>query len=189
MRDKRSPEEIKKERDAKIAKTTNDLKLQIVTLNKKKDAAFAKVCEARQKGLKDQEVQARGLLKQAMAASKRAEGMLMTLELATQSRDLAELNMHFLESIGDLSEDILEAGKKTSASNTKKVESKYLKAMWAAGKQKENIDQMLSIGDYASAASMGTDSYSEFDDEIDGMLDQASMAPVSQSNPNNKIKF
>ena len=32
---------------------------------------------------------------------------------------------------------------------------------------------MLSVGDYASAASIGSDSYSEFDDEIDSMLDNA----------------
>jgi hypothetical protein len=105
-----------------------------------------------------------------MAASKRAEGMLMTLELAKESRDLAELNMNFLSSIGDLSDDILEAGKKTSASKTKKIGNKYAKAIFATGKQKEQIDNMLAIGDYASAASIGTDSYEEYDAEIDDML-------------------
>ena len=173
MREKKSPEELKREREKKIAETIGALKLQIVQLNKKKDIAFAKVYDARQKGLKEQEEQARGLLKQTMAASKRAEGMLMTLELAKESRDLAELNMNFLTSIGDLSEDILAAGKKTSAAKTKKIGNKYAKAVFEAGKQKERIDDMLSVGDYASAASMGSDSYSEFDDEIDSMLDNA----------------
>ena len=145
MREKKSPEELKREREKKINDTIGSLRLQIVQLNKKKDVAFQKVYDARQKGLKEQEEQARGLLKQTMAASKRAEGMLMTLELAKESRDLAELNMNFLQSIGDLSDDILEAGKKTSASQTKKIGNKYAKALFAAGKQKERIDDMLSV--------------------------------------------
>lgn len=188
MKDKRTPEEIKKERDEKISRAVNDMRLQIVALNKKKDIALAKVVEARQKGLKREEEQAKGLLKQTMAASKRAEGMLMTLEIATQTRDLADLSARFFESIGALSEDIIDAGKKTDKKATKKMENAYLKAMYTAGQQKENIDQMLSVGDYASAASMGVDSYSEFDDEIESMIDEASFS-TDTSIGKNKIKF
>ena len=188
MREKKSPEELKREREKKITETIGALKLQIVQLNKKKDVAFQKVYDARQKGLKEQEAQARGLLKQTMAASKRAEGMLMTLELAKESRDLAELNMNFLNSIGDLSEDIIAAGKKTSAAKTKKIGNKYAKAVFEAGKQKDRIDDMLSIGDYASAASMGEDSYSEYDDEIDSMLDNAA-ANINFNTTSNREKM
>lgn len=172
-KNKKTPEELKREREERIAQVTKDLKLQVVTLTKKKDAAFQKVLEARQKGLDTQEKQARGLLKQTMAACKRAEGMLMTIELAVQSRDLAELNQHFLEGIGNLSDDIVKAGK--ASANVKSVENKYLKAMYQTERQKENIDRMLSVGEYASAASMGESEYSEFDGEIDSMLDEAAL--------------
>lgn len=171
---KKTEEELKKEREERIAEVQKKLKLQIVSLNKKKDSAFAKVVEARSKGLTAQEKQARGLLKQSMASCKRAEGMLMTLELAVESRDLAELNMNFLKSIGDLSDDIISAGK--NSDNVKNVENKYLKANYRMQKQKENIDEMLSVGEYASVASMGEDEYSEFDDQIDEMINDATFA-------------
>ena len=83
--------------------------------------AFAKVVEARNKGLSSQEKQARGLLKQTMAAGKRAEGMLMTLELAMESRDLAELNVRCLDAIGSLSQDIIGSSQQTSPSKAKKI--------------------------------------------------------------------
>lgn len=35
---------------------------------------------------------------------------------------------------------------------------------------------MLSVGEYASVASMGEDEYSEFDDEIDEMVNDAAFA-------------
>ncbi|MDE6666912.1 MAG: hypothetical protein K2K38_01025 [Clostridia bacterium] len=172
-KNKKTKEEIETERRARIEKVTKDLKLQVVTLTKKRDAAFAMVLEARQKGLEAQEKQARGLLKQTMAACKRAEGMLMTMELAVQSRDLAELNQNFLNSIGILSEDIISASRHTA--NIKQVENKYMHAMYETERQKENIDRMLSVGEYSAAASIGQDDYSEFDSEIDSMLDEAAL--------------
>lgn len=174
-KEKKSPEELKKEREEKIANTSKSLRLQIIALDKKKDVAFNKLCEAKSKGLGEQEKQARGLLKQVMAASKRANGMLMTLELAIETRDLAELNLNFLDSISALSDDIISSGKQTNESRTKKAEDKYLKAMFVANQQKENIDNMLSVGDYASVTASDTDSFTEFDTEIDEMLQSATL--------------
>ena len=184
---KKSPEELKREREEKIKNVEKGLKLQIVQLNKKKDSAFAKVVEARNKGLTSQEKQARGLLKQTMAASKRAEGMLMTLELAMESRDLAELNTEFLKGISVLSDDIVAAGK--NSANVKQVEEKYKKAMFKMEKQKDNIDEMIAVGEYSSAVSVNEDEYTEFDDEIDSMLDDVNLANSALGFNNNKQKF
>lgn len=173
-KEKKSEAELKAERENRIVEVQKSLKLQIVGLNKKKDAALLKVVEAKKKGMQAQEKQARGLLKQALASCRRAESMLMTLELAVQSRDLAELNMNFLNSVGALSDDIIAAEKNTDS--VKKVEEKYLKANYRMQKQKEDIDRMLSVGEYASVASMGEDEYSEFDDEIDEMVNDATFA-------------
>ena len=187
-KNKKSPEEIKREREEKIRSVEKGLKLQIVQLNKKKDNAFAKVVEARNKGLTSQEKQARGLLKQTMAASKRAEGMLMTLELAMESRDLAELNTEFLKGISVLSDDIVAAGK--DSANVKQVEKKYKNAMFRMEQQKENIDQMIAVGEYSSAASVNEDEYTEFDDEIDSMLDDVNLANSALGfNNTNRQKF
>ena len=187
-KNKKSPEEIKREREEKIRSVEKGLKLQIVQLNKKKDNAFAKVVEARNKGLTSQEKQARGLLKQTMAASKRAEGMLMTLELAMESRDLAELNTEFLKGISVLSDDIVAAGK--DSANVKPVEKKYKNAMFRMEQQKDNIDQMIAVGEYSSAASVNEDEYTEFDDEIDSMLDDVNLANSALGfNNTNRQKF
>ena len=186
-KNKKTPEELRAERENKIKEVQKGLKLQIVQLNKKKDNAFAKVVEARNKGLSSQEKQARGLLKQAMAAGKRAEGMLMTLELAMESRDLAELNTEFLKGISVLSDDIVSASK--GSANVKQVEEKYKKAMFKMEKQKENIDEMIAVGEYSSAVSVNEDEYTEFDDEIDSMLDDVNLANSALGFNNNKQKF
>lgn len=170
---KKTKEELQKEREETISKTSNALKLQIVTLEKKKDSVFKKVIEAKQKGLKEQELQARNLLKQTMAAIKREQGMLMTLELAVESRDLAQLNMNFLSSIEALSDDIISSGKQTGEVKAKKVGDKYLRAVYEANKQKEQIDDMLSIGEYAGIINEDGNYHSEFDQEIDGMIEEA----------------
>lgn len=169
-KNKKSPEELKKEREAKIASTSNALRLQIVTLEKKKDIFLRKVMEAKQKGLKEQEQQARSLLKQTMAAIKRENGMLMTLELAVESRDLAQLNSNFLDSIGVLSDDILGAGTINSSSKNKRIGNKFLRAVFESNKQKDRIDEMLAVGEYASVIGE-SDQHTEFDDEIDTMLE------------------
>ena len=145
--------------------------------------------EARTKGLKEQEAQARGLVKQTMAAIKRANGMLMTLELAIESRDLAELNVNFLESIGSLSDDILGSGKTMSKSRIKRIGDKFLVSQYAADKQRKQMDEMLAIGDYASLVSSDSGQYSEFDDEIDSMLESTPAMPVDPLGSKYKSRF
>lgn len=183
---KKSEEELKKEREEKIASTSKALHIQIVSLEKKKENILNKVVEARRKGLKEQEAQAKGLLKQTMVAIKREEGMLMTLELAVESRDLAQLNMNFLESISALSDDIISSGDKMSKSETKKVEDKYLHAVHSANEQKERIDDMLAIGQYAGVVEEGIDKYTEYDEEIENMIEEASTSNALYSSNRQK---
>ena len=185
---KKSPEELKKEREEKIASTSNALKMQLVTLERKKEAVLKKVVEAKQKGLPEQEKQARGLLKQTMASIKREQGMLMTLELAVESRDLAQLNLNFLDSIGNLSEDIISSSQKTSEAKARKVGDKYLRAVYEAGQQKERIDNMLSMGEFSTVVSDEIDQYSEFDAEIDGMVESAETSTGISSASQNRIR-
>ncbi len=171
--------ELNREREARISKASENLKVQILTMENKNNVLLSKVLEARRTGLKSQENQARGLLKKNMASLKQTRGMLMTLELAVQSRDLAALNRQFLECIGALSEDIqLSAGK----SNAKKAENKYLKAMYVAQKQSEELDKMLEVGDYASMASVDGDKFSEFDGEIDSLIELAESGAMPNAN-------
>ena len=184
MKKKMTEAELAREREERIASVAKNLKMQIMAMENKKNELFSKVLEARQKGLKAQEEQARGLMRKCMATQRQANGMLMTLELAVQSRDLAELNKQFLECIGTLSQDTAVSAKKT---NIKKTEKQYLKAMYAAGQQTKDIDRMLELGQYASIATADSDSFTEFDTEIDGMLEMAGVTS-SYSGVTSKIK-
>ena len=170
---KKTPEEIKADRDAKIAATQKSIKMQIAELENKKNGIVKKVVECKNKGLKEPEVQARNMLKQIMASINRQNSMLMTLELAIESRDLAELNANFLESIGSLSDEILKSGDAVSDAKTQKVNDKFLKAIFESKQQKERIDTMLDVGEYASIVGQESDQYSEFDDEIDSLVEDA----------------
>lgn len=181
---KKSPEELKKERDAKITSTSNKLKQQLLLLEKKKSTALAKIVEAKNKGLKEQEAMARNHLKQVLASIKRESGMLMSLELAVEARDLAELNTNFMESIGNLSDEIISSSKSTSKSKTKKIGNKFIEASFHANQQKERIDEMLEIGEYANAIGQGSNEYTEYDDEIDSLVNDAEMSMSFNSTPN-----
>ena len=110
----------------------------------------------------------------------------MTLELAMESRDLAELNTEFLKGISVLSDDIVSASK--DSANVKQVERKYKDAMFKMERQKENIDEMIAVGEYSSAVSVNEDEYTEFDDEIDSMLGDVNLAN-SALGLNNRNKF
>ena len=173
---KKTKEEIRKETKEKAAKTSSELTIQIMTLNRKKDTFQKKMLESRRKGLKEQEMQARNLLKQTMASIKRVEGMLMTLELAMESRDLAELNVRCLDAIGNLSQDIIGSAQEISPNKAKKINDTYLRARFESVKQAETIDDMLAVGEYASVTTQNEGMYSEFDDEIDSMLEDADRA-------------
>ena len=172
----KSKEEMEREREERIKATSDRIKVQLITMNNKKDALLSNILSARQKGLKAQEQQARGVLARYLASIKRSEGMLFTLELAVQTRDLAKLNYEFLQCIGDLSDDISQS---TQKFNAKKTEEKYTKALYNSSKQLDEIDKFLEIGDYAAAVSADTNSYSEFNEEIDMLIENAENAAMS----------
>lgn len=177
--------ELAREREERIQATAQRLKMIILKMEKQKNEFFAKVLEARQKGLPAQEEQARGLMRKCMATYQQANAMLMTLELAVQSRDLAELNKQFVECIGSLSQDMTVNTKKT---NIKKTEKQYLEALYKAGQQTQQLDQMLELGQYAQIATAETDKFTEFDTEIDGMLEQAGLSATIPGSNTTKIR-
>jgi hypothetical protein len=187
---KKSPEELRKEAEAKIAETSNKMRVQIALLEKKKETLLRKMAEARQKGLKQQEAQARTLLQQTMKSLQRQNGMFLQLELAIESRDLVRMNAEFYDCIGNLADDILNTSVENKESKTKRVNEKYKRAIFESNNQKEQMDRFLAEGDAASAIGMEGSTYAEFDEEIDAMLDdmQFSTADYVNNTPN-KTRF
>lgn len=181
----KSKQEIEREREQRIKATSDRIKVQLITMNNKKDALLSNILAARQKGLKAQEQQARGVLARYLASIKRSEGMLFTLELAVQTRDLAKLNYEFLQCIGDLSDDISQS---TQKFNAKKTEEKYTKALYNSSKQLDKIDKFLEVGDYAAAVSSDSKNYSEFNEEIDSLIENAEkVTPSNVQTTKNKL--
>lgn len=176
---KKTPEEIKAEREANIAATSKKIRLSISTLENKKELMLRKIVEARRKGLKEPEKQARNLLKQIMASINRENSMLMTLELAVEARDLAALNVTFMESIGTLSDEILKSDETISDNKVKKIGDKFLEAIYRSNQQKERIDSMLEIGDYANVIGEEENINPEFDDEIDALVDDLELGMMN----------
>ena len=160
------------QREKRISETSEKLRAQILTIGRQKQVLVSKVVEAKRKGLTVQEKQARGLLGRCLAAEKRTNGMLMTLELAVQSRDLADLNRQFIEAIGDLSSEIDFSSDKT---DVKGAEKKYLHAVYSAQKKTKELDEMLEVGDYAAAVE-AEGSFEGFDEEIDSLITDAELA-------------
>ena len=186
---KKTPEELRKEREEKIAATSKKIRISISNLENKKEFMLKKIVEARQKGLVEPERQARNILKQVMASIKRENSMLITLELAVEARDLAQLNANFLESIGTLSDEILGSGTKVSEAQTRKVGDKFLRAIYESNQQKERIDSMLEIGEYGSVLAQDSDSYSEFDDEIDVLVESAEANAIAPQGSYNRARY
>ncbi|MCR4660939.1 MAG: hypothetical protein K5765_02930 [Clostridia bacterium] len=180
-KEKKSPEELEKEREARLDAAEKKLQIGIMKLEKTKDTFFNGMMLARQKGLKVQEQQYRANLSKCMAQIKMQEGSLMTLQLARQSKELVEAQKDFVDCLGMISKDIEVNQKKT---NIKKVEDEYLKAKFAVQKQSEGIDELLELDKYSDIASQDIGKFSEFDAEIDAMIDSANPLGTFNTNPN-----
>ena len=94
--------------------------------------------------------------------------MQMQLDLAVQSRDLSNLQQSFLECVGTMADEI---DGNVTKSTIKKSKKKYVKSLFNLNKQNERMDDFLQEGDYAMAISSNADDSTEFDEEIDGMLE------------------
>ena len=167
-----SPEEAAKERERRLGELSDKLNQQIAAIGRQKQILVGKVLEAKGKNLPAQEKQARGLLGKCLATEKRVSGMLMTLELAVQSRDLADLNRQFVECIGEISSEIDLSVDKT---NVKGAEKKYMHALYKVEQQAEMLDGMLDRGDFAAATAYAEqgDGVSDYEEEIDALIENA----------------
>ena len=156
--------------EERLAATEQRMRAQLLKVQKAKNEALASFLEARRHGMTAQEWRASALLKRQLAAERQINGMLLSMRLTVQERDLATLTRSFIECMGDVSRELTGAVAKTDA---KKAEKDYLRAMYAARRQEENLDNMLAVGDYAAMETGESAAYSEFDSEIDALVQTA----------------
>jgi len=168
MKEKKTNEQILKERRDNALLLIEETKYQLKIITERKNTIYEKLVECKKKGLKEQELQARNRLRQYLATEKRYEGMIMSIELALDAATLNNLNSSFMNTINELSLSITPP--KMAGLNMKKVKNNFLKGLYNVEETRKRTDEMLELGEYNSAAEFGSESYTEFDTEIDNLL-------------------
>lgn len=156
--------------EERLEQTEKKLTMQLLKLQKQKNEALAGLLDARRHGLSVQEERARALLRRNFAAEQQINGMLLSMKLTVQERDLASLTKNFVECIGDVSRELTQSVSKTDA---KKAEKDYLRAMYASQQQEEKLDRMLEVGEFSRFEEAESGKYSEFDSKIDELIGRA----------------
>ncbi len=168
---KKSEAELNAEREAKYNNIMNRLRVQLLSMEKQKASAATKVVRAQQQGLSAQVETGKKMMRRCLAIEKRINGMIMNLEYAMQSREIAMISKGFLECMGEIGADISGVVDKTDA---KKASKQYEKAMFKLEKQTNDIDTMLEMSDASLEHSLAGEQYSAaYDEEIDALIKQA----------------
>ena len=168
MRVKKTEEELRKERKEKAEEVISRIKMELLKIAKKKATAYSYLVDARNKGLN--EGQARQHLRNCIRSEKKYEQTLMDLQIALETLELNEINNAFLSCINDISLSI--NSPKQNKLNTKKVKKNYMDAMYRNELAKEATDDMLSAIENDGYDAISGDSFSEYDDIIDDMLNK-----------------
>ncbi|MCD8201455.1 MAG: hypothetical protein LUD47_05260 [Clostridia bacterium] len=185
-KNKKSPQELEEERSARLQTTLDNMNTQLIKLDKIKKTYASKAAEAEARGLETQKQQARSLLKKTMQQEKQIYGMVMSIELAVQTKELSSISEAFLQCMDDISADL---STNTGKVNVKKVQNQFMKAGYAQKQQEERLNQMLDTGDYALLGEMGADEATEFDDDVDAMIRDAAKAVPGGITGTNKNRF
>lgn len=178
-KNRKDPEAQKKEIENNLYTARNAIKNQIIVLETKRDGILRKAADAKAKGLVEQEGQCEVLLRQILASIKREQGLLMTLELAVESRDLAKLNTDFLESISTLSEDIINSNGKSGKAEARKIGDRYMRAVEASDQRMERINDLLAMGDYTKI--LDNDNNAELSFEAKDLINNYSEAQKNKN--------
>lgn len=150
-----------------VERTKREMQEQLLVMQKHTRETFSSLVKARSEGHPAQEKTARAILRRCLAEEKQIRGMILSLELAVQARDLAALTKSFIECVGEVSRALSADVAKT---DTKRAEAAYMRGIYAAQLQEEKLDRMLSMGAGTSFEISDSGKYAEFDGEIDEML-------------------
>lgn len=168
---KKSEAELNAEREAKYNSLMNKLRVQLLSMEKQKTSAAAKVVRAQQQGLSAQVETGKKMMRRCLVMEKRINGMIMNLEYAMQSREIAMISKGFLECMAEIGADISGVVDKTDAKTASK---QYEKAMFKLERQTTDIDTVLDMTEASFEHSAAGEQYSAaVDEEIDSLIKQA----------------
>ncbi len=183
--EKKSPEVLAAERQARLNETQKRLRVQLLKLEGLKKTYAQKVVEAQNQGMTSQAETAKNMLRKAVKTEKQISGMLMSMELALQTKELVAITQGFVECMNDISADII-----TDADSTafKQSKEKLMKAAYKQQKQSEMLDEMLETGNYAMLGETDADATHEFDAEIDMLIQNTAGARQSYGGMSYRVK-
>ncbi len=175
---KRKSDVLERDKDESLRSTLEKLRLKLITYENEQAFAVSKTLEAKKKKLPVEEKRWRNMLGRNIVMQKRIQRMIMTIELAMHTRDMAKLNHDFVQCMGDLADDINLAAENF---DTKKLEKKYTKAMFEAERQMDKIDALMDLGDDVFSVSADANAVSECEGEVEAMLREAEMSECAST--------
>lgn len=169
---KPSKEELELERKTRLNASIARLEKVVEKMDRKKDEMIVKAKNAKLKGSESSFKLAKVGLANALATKKRAEEMLMQLDILGSMRDIAESTKGFLEVVQDTCGDIREL---TRDNNFAKVGKELTKTFEAVNMQSEGLATLMETGTVNMDA-VNMDFSAELSDEIDLLIEGEAVA-------------
>lgn len=169
---KPSKEELEIERKTRLNASISRLEKVVEKMDRKKDEMIVKAKNAKLKGSESSLKLAKVGLANALATKKRAEEMLMQLDILGSMRDIAESTKGFLEVVQDTCGDIREL---TRDNNFAKVGKELTKTFEAVNMQSEGLATLMETGTVNMDA-VNMDFSAELSDEIDLLIEGEAVA-------------
>lgn len=166
MKKQENKELLELERKTKFNKTIESLNSLVEKMDKKVGEMLEKARTAKLKNSQSSLNLAKVGLANALSTKRRAEQMIMQLDIMSSMRDISELTKGFLTVVQDACEDISEF---TKGNNFGKVSKEVNKAFAAANQQGEMLEQMMSFN-VGSLDALNFNFSDELNDEIDTLI-------------------
>lgn len=171
----KSKEERRIERNIAIRKTLGLFTRQIGKLKAAEDGYISSAREARRKGASSQESLARKALKATMVQRRRLDQQMLTLKIASQMKDQAEMHGQFAKALSAVSKTI---GEMFSSVDMAATQKEFEVAMGKAQSMEERVDLFLETSNDAIFADSPAAEPSELvsEEELDRLIDAEAAA-------------
>lgn len=166
MKKQANKELLELERKAKFDKSITDLNNLVEKMDKKVAEMLEKARVAKLKNSQSSLNLAKVGLANALSTKRRAEQMIMQLDIMSSMKDISALTKGFLTVVQDACDDIAVF---TKGNNFGKVSKEVNKAFAAANQQGEMLEQMMSFN-VGSLDALNFSFSDELNDEIDTLI-------------------
>lgn len=155
------------QRQMYVNSTISKMKKTVSQLNKNKDVYIQKAKEAKERGDTASYKLAKSGLGATMAQLKRAQEMLINIEITNDQRQMMEQNAVFLETIGKIAKSI---SKINRSSNFGQIQKDIQKALNSVEQTQANMDNFLSNTDQAFESLAESSGEAVSDSDLDKII-------------------